>query len=148
MTPLCTRCGCVLSHWCQRGDTMTPPECLGVTQDCAARPPGGLVLRAGLTLKVVSGHSQPCWVQCCCSEGEWGMYLLHSGQALEFPSTGFWTEFSRYIWGRTCTLCKQPCWPRATEWVLTLLSSATWVLNFYLNVFFRAVFKFNAFILL
>lgn len=82
---LCTRYGCVLSHWCQRGGTMMPPTCLGVTQDCAGSPPGGLVLRAGLTLKVGSCHSQPCWDQCYCSEEEWGTCLLHFGQARSSP---------------------------------------------------------------
>lgn len=57
------------------------------------------------------------------------------------PSWGFWTEHWGYIWAQSCILYKQPCWPGATEQVLTLQSSAFWMLELLLQYFINGSFK-------
>lgn len=43
--------------------------------------------------------------------------------------------------GQTCILCKQPCWPTATKWVLNLPSSDRWMVKLFPQYFINSCFK-------
>lgn len=63
---------------------MMPPECLRVTQDCAASPLGALVLRGGLMLKAGSCQSVLLRSMLLLREGM-GTSLVHAGHTSSPP---------------------------------------------------------------